>query len=134
MSSRPQFAPQAVFNSTTGQSMAGNLTSLITVIQKLSQISYGVSWSGSSPVGTIQVLVSNDYATNGQGTVSNAGTWIPLYYNQGTGTPVVSSAITGNTGTLWIDIPQTGAFAIKLVYTKTSGTGTLSSTICAKVS
>lgn len=130
MSTRPQISPITVINA---GSMAGNLTSAVTLIPKISMMSYGCSWSGTSPVGTIAVQVSNDYSINAEGAVNNAGTWTPLYFNVA-GTPSNTLAVSGNTGTAFIDIDQLGAYAIRLVYTAGSGTGTLTVTFNGKVS
>ncbi len=133
MSSRPMIGPFPVFNSTTGQSMASaTLTSLVTVIKGISMLSYGISWAGSTPIGIIQAQVSNDYSENADGSVKNSGTWnvIPFDLN---GSIVTSIPITGNTGNGFIDIDQTGAYAVRLLYTKTSGTGTLSAIVNGKV-
>lgn len=124
MSSRPQFSPQTVINN---QSITSSITSSVTIIQKLSLITYTYSWAGTSPSGTIAVQVSNDYSQNGAGQVLNAGTWntLPL-----SATP----AISGNTGNGAIDIQLPGAYAIRTTFTPISGTGTLSAMIDAKVS
>lgn len=130
MSSRPQLNPQSVI---TNGSMAGNLTSLPTVIQKLSMISYSLSWSGTAPVGTVSVQVSNDYSQNADGTVAHAGTWntMTLNYN---GTAVTVIPVTGATGNGFIDIDETAAYAMRLIYTAVSGTGSLNVIIAGKVS
>lgn len=131
MSTRPQIAPDpAIVN---GDMSAASITSKVSIIQKISMLSYSYSWAGTSPVGTIIVQVSNDYSLNANGTVANAGTWNTLTLNVG-GTPATSIAITGNTGTGFVDIDQTGAYAIRTVYTKTSGVGTLQAVINGKVS
>lgn len=123
MSSRPQAAPFLVI---TNGSMAGNITSEPTIIQKLSMIGYDISWTGTTPVGVMSVQVSNTYSENADGSVRNAGNWTTLTLSS---TP----AVTGNTGNGFIDVDATGAFAIRLVYTRTSGTGTMNATITAKV-
>lgn len=129
MSSRPLIKPHTVISD--GNMASASITSDVTIIQQLSMISYGYSWSGSSPVGTIAIQVSNDYAIDPGGTVSNAGTWTPLdlAYN---GSIVSTVPVTGNTGNGLIDI-ETGAYAIRTVYTRTSGTGTLQGKLSAKV-
>jgi hypothetical protein len=110
---------------------AVSITSDVTIIQQLSAISYGFSWTGSSPVGTIAIQVSNDYSIDAGGTVVNAGTWTALDLTYG-GSVVSTVPVTGNTGNGLIDI-ETGAYAIRAVYTKTSGTGTLQAKLSAKV-
>ena len=124
MSSRPQFDPYPVIKN--GDMSQASLTSDITIIRKLSLLSYGVSWSGTSPVGSIVVEVSNDYAINSDGSVQHAGTWNDLPLSAPT-------TVSGNTGMGFIDIFATSAFAIRLKYIKGSGTGTLQVTACGKV-
>lgn len=124
MSSRPQFNPYPVV---VNGDMSASITSAVTIIQKLSQISYDISWSGSAPSGSISVQVSNTYSQNADGSVKNAGNWTSLTLSS-------STTVSGNTGSGFIDIDATGAYAIRLVYTPISGTGLLQATIAAKVS
>ena len=130
MSTRPRITKFPVI--VNGDMSAATITSSATIIQDLSMIGYSFTWTGSSPVGTIAVQVSNDFALNAQGGVANAGTWntITIEYQ---GAPVQSVPVTGNTGNGFIDIDATGAYAMHVVYTKTSGTGTLNSVVNAKV-
>lgn len=124
MSSRPQFNPYSVISA---GSMATSLTSAVTIVQKLSMISYDVTWAaGSSPVGVISVQVSNSYSQNEDGSVKNAGSWTTLTLSS-------ALAISGNTGNGFVDIDATGAYAIRLVYTRTSGSGTLNVVVAGKV-
>ena len=131
MADRPYNAPHQVI--TNGDMSQASITSQVTILQQKTLISYSYSWSGTSPVGTVAVQVSNDYVLSPDGkTVLNAGTWNALYLNyQGSG--VLSIPVTGNTGNGFIDVDATAAYAIRTVYTKTSGTGTLQSFITAKV-
>ena len=123
MSSRPQFTPfQAIVNG----NMSGKITSEVTIIQKLSMISYAFTWVGTSPTGTIDIQVSNDYSQNGDGSVKNAGTWNSLPLSS---TPSVS----GNTGNGFIDIDSSAGYAVRAVYTAISGTGTLQAIVSGKV-
>lgn len=131
MSTRPQLTPFAVI--VNGNMASATITSAVTVIQKISMLSYSYSWVGTSPVGVISVQVSNDYALNPNGTVKNAGTWNVLSLNVA-GTPANDVAVSGNTGNGFIDIDQLGAYAIRTLYTKTSGIGTLQCLINGKVS
>jgi hypothetical protein len=89
-------------------------------------ISYDCSWTGTSPVGTITVQSSNTYSQNAAGVVQNAGDWntLPL-----SGTASVS----GNTGSGVVDVTASGLYAVRLVYTPASGTGTLNVTVSGKV-
>lgn len=131
MSFRPELKPFPVIEN--GNMASTSIIGDATIIQKISMLSYAFSWAGSSPVGELSVQVSNDYALDAQGAVSNAGTWTTLLLNVA-GSPAASIAVSGNTGTGFIDIDTCGAYAIRPVYTKTSGTGTLQGTINGKVS
>jgi hypothetical protein len=129
MSSRPIISPFLVI---TNGNMSGNLISLVSVIQNTSMVSYAVSWTGTAPVGTLSVQVSNDYSQNADGTVRNPGTWATIVLNYG-GVPTSAIPISGNSGNGFIDVDQIAAYAIRLIYTAASGTGTLQATINGKV-
>lgn len=128
MSTRTSLRPHAVI---TAGSMAGNLTSAPTVLQGLTIGTYQVVWSGTTPVGTVSLQASDDYALNPDGSVAFAGTWttLTLSYN---GSSVTTVPVSGNTGSGIIEW-ETGAYAIRLIYTAGSGTGSLTATIVAKV-
>ncbi len=130
MSTRTHLPPQPVI---VAGDMSDDITSDPTILQSMTGASYSLSWTGTSPVGTAAIEVSNDYALNGDGTVKNAGTWNVLTLDLN-GTPVSSVPVTGNAGTGFIDIRKTMAYAIRLVYTSTSGIGTLDAVFVGKVS
>lgn len=114
--------------------MAGDITSLVTLIPKLSLVSYTVSWSGTAPVGTLSMQISNDYSLDSTGAVQNTGNWSALsFYNRGTAAQVTTIAVSGATGADNLVTGLCGAYAIRLIYTRTSGTGTLQAYVCGKV-
>jgi hypothetical protein len=123
--SRSNFGPYQVFES-GNNAMAGNLTSKISNLEFIKYVTYGISWSGTSPVGVLTVEVSNDYEVNNAGGVVNAGTWNALPFSDATGAIVTSVAISGNSGNGAISIGPTSYAFIRLVYTASSGTGTIS--------
>lgn len=129
MSTRPVLKPQLVI---TAGGMAGNLTSAPTILNQLSGASYHVTWTGTTPVGTLSVEFSNNYSLNADGTVANAGTWPPATL-QYLGQAVTSIPLSGNSGDAMIDLTQTSCWAVRLVYTRASGTGTMSATVMGKV-
>lgn len=132
MSSRTVLRPHAVFG--TGADMsAASTTSEATVLQSVGNISYDVSWTGSTPVGTLALQVSNSYALSGTGGTGTAGVWttVPLELS---GAEVTSIPISGNADNGFIDVTMHAGYAVRLVYTKGSGTGTLLATISGKVS
>ena len=123
MSSRPLIKP---FQVITNASMAGNITSIVTIVDNMSMISYDISWTGSSPMGAITVEVSDTYSQNAAGGVKNAGTWTELPLS-------AAGTVSGNTGTGFISLSQIPAYAVRIVYTRSSGTGTLNAFVNAKV-
>lgn len=130
MSTRTTLRPTTVINA---GSMAGNLTSTPTILQSLSQLCYTYSWAGTSPVGTVSVQISNDYALNAVGGVANAGTWTTLEINVA-GVPATSAPVSGNTGSGAIVLSDLAGYAARTIYTAGSGTGTLTAVVNGKVS
>lgn len=106
----------------TNASMAADVTSLITNIQFLDNIYYQAIWSaGSTPVGVITVEVSASYDP----TTNTAGTWDAL-------TLPVTANVSGNSGSISLDLNQLSMPWIRLKYTRTSGSGTLNVYMSAK--
>lgn len=107
--------------------MSGNLTSKVTILQMLSLASYSITWSGSTPIGTVAVQVSNDYSENPDGSVRNAGNWSDLPLSAAT-------AVAGASGTGFIDIDTIAGYALRLQYRRVSGTGTMQVVVSGKCS
>lgn len=105
--------------------MATSLTSEVTILKQKTGAGYDISWTGA-PVGVFSVQLSNTYALDSQGNVSNAGHWTDV-----TLTGTVAPAGSADNG--FINLAGLEAYAVRLVYTRTSGTGTLNATICGKV-
>lgn len=119
MSTRTNLQPQSII---TNGSMAADITSAPTLLKSLSRVSYELSWSGTAPVGVAAVQVSNSYSLNPNGTVNNTGTW----------NTIATGAVSGATGVGGLDV-ITAFNAVRLIYTRTSGTGTMNATVNAKV-
>ncbi len=102
----------------TNGSMTGSLTSAVTIMDQLVMLSYAIIWSGTNPVGSISVEVSNDYSVNANGAVRNAGTWKALPLS-------TTSNVSGNSDSGFIDIDANAGYALRLVYTRVSGVGTM---------
>lgn len=122
MASRPILSPYPVV---TNGNMSAPITSAVTVIQNTSQIGYDISWTGT-PTGTFSVQVSNTYSQYPDGSVNNPGTWTSLTLSSPT-------TAAGTSGSGFIDIDATSAYAIRLIYVPASGTGTLNATVSGKV-
>ena len=129
MSTRTALRPQIVISSAN---MATDIISQPTILQSLSMVSYAVSWSGTTPVGTLKVQVSNDFALDAAGQVLHPGTWSTLTL-QVNGDPTDTIAVSGNLGNGFIDIEKTAAYAVRLVYTAGSGTGVMTAIVAGKV-
>lgn len=89
-------------------------------------ISYDISWVGSAPVGVMSVEVSNSYRQNASGAVADPGDWQPLPLS-------VVPTVSGSPGNGFIDVLASSAYAIRLRYTFTSGTGTMQAIVSGKV-
>lgn len=129
MSTRTGLRPQPVL---TNGDMSGSLITQPTILQSLSCGSYSLTWTGTTPNGTVSLQVSDDYKLNPDGTVENAGTWNTAPVTVG-GASATTMPVSGNTGTGFIDILGTGSYAIRLIYTAVSGTGSLNVTVNGKV-
>ena len=104
------------------EDLSVNITSEIVSVKNLDNASIIVSWSGTSPVGTLAVQARN----NGNGDV-NPEPW----YTLDMGAPIT---ISGNSGTHQLVFNLLPFTDLRLVYTATSGTGTLDAVITSKVS
>ncbi len=103
------------------------------MLQSVTKVSYLYVWAGTSPVGVVTVEVSNDYSILPNGTVNATGTWVGIPFVNAAGATVTSFALTGNSGKGFLEV-VTNAYAIRTVYTYTSGTGTLTVTVNGKIS
>lgn len=106
---------------------SGDLVGAVTCIQWLDNIGYQINMVGSTMTGVFDVEVSADYQQDDQGNVMNAGNWVALPLSP-------TATVTGGAPTnIYIDVTQISAPYIRLVYTSTSGTGTVAAFITAKV-
>lgn len=101
------------FQCISAQSMTGTVTSAITNIQFHDNVSYHIDWTGTA-VGAFSVQTSIDGVN-----------WdtLPL-------SPTPAAAGVAGSGT--IECSQMAQTFIQLIYTPTSGTGTLNAVISAK--
>lgn len=129
MSDRPFIAPNLNKPVINAGDMSGSLTSLISIIQRLPGISYDIAWLGT-PTGTFQVQLSNTVTLNPDGTAASAGNWTTLPSSAFAGTYPVPS---GSAGSGFLDVVGTEAYAVRILYTRSSGSGSLTIVPCAKV-
>lgn len=130
MSARPRIPPEPVI--TDGDMSLTSITSDVTLVPSLTLGTYAYSWAGTVPVGTLAIQISNDYSVFPNGTVNNPGTWNTVYVTLNGSTVVNSIPVSGSPGNGIVEW-STGAYAIRTVYTKASGSGTLQCVFAAKV-
>lgn len=97
------------------QSMGASFASSATNVGWLDNISYQVNVSGT-PTGSFDVQVSNDHVEE-NGVVITAGNWITV-------TPLNAVVTTGSPAQSMIVYDQCASTYVRLIYTRTSGTGT----------
>lgn len=112
-------------NIVNGDMSQSSITSSVTNIQNMDNFGIQLSWVGTSPIGVATVQVSISYQQDAEGNVTSIGTWDSIPLNP-------TASISGNTGSITIDLNQIPSPWIRVVYTKTSGTGILNSYICGK--
>ncbi len=120
-------------NIVAGDMSQATVTSTVTNVQQLDNIGIQLSWTGS-PVGTFAIQVSADHAQDTEGNVTAAGQWTPLVTSYLlSGNVTVAASIPTSAGSpIYVDITQVSAPWVRVVYTKGSGSGTLSGFITAK--
>ncbi len=108
----------------TAEDMSVDITSPVFICRFLDNVGIQLDWTGA-PVGTFAVQTSTDHEEDNQGNVSVAGNWITI---------PLSATITasGSPDDAKIAINQIDGAYLRLVYTATSGTGSLNMFINGK--
>lgn len=113
----------------TAQSMGATITSSPINIQLMDDVGLqAVVTAGTSPVGVLSVQVSADHLEDNSGNVLVAGNWSTVQSPPGTD---LTLAVAAN-GAYYFDLSLLSAPFCRLVYTRTSGTGTLNAFMVAK--
>jgi len=107
-----------------GDMSLASLTSEITNIQYLDNIVIELDFTGT-PTGTFEVQGSLSFERDIYGNVTNPGNWTALNL-------VSSPVASGVAGTILIDMNQLSFPYIRVVYTRTGGTGVLNALIGGK--
>lgn len=127
MSRRPVIYPSVNLNAV---STAATITGSAIIIAQLPGVSFDCSWTGTTH-GTLKVQVSNTVKLAPDGTALVAGNWFDL---PSTAYMDTLPAPGGSPGTGFINVnPNVMAYAARLVFTRTDGTGALTATVCSKV-
>ena len=101
--------------------MSGSLTSVITDVQFQDNVGIIVSWSGTTPVGTLTVEVANQVKDDPDSLI-----WDELDFG-------ATISVSGNTGQHSLNIQSLPYTKIRLKYNRASGTGTLNAILTSKV-
>lgn len=109
--------PLLSFHLVSAASMVSTVTSKAQACQYQDNVGIQLIWTGT-PTGTFDVQVSINHAQDFQGNITTAGTFTSL-----TLSPVPAAA--GSAGSYYVDLNQLSAPYYRIVYTPSSGTGTL---------
>lgn len=115
-----QGGPINSFEIIVAGSMAANITSPAQEVRYEDNIGVQLIWTGT-PVGVFDIQVSLDYNPN----THVAGTWTSLTLSN-------SIAPAGSASSGYIDLNQLSAPYFRIVYTRTSGAGSLNAWVTAK--
>lgn len=115
-----RIAPVTIISA--GDMSAASVTSTALDINQAYSFSIQAAWTGSTPVGTLQIQGSNDIVAS----ISNVTNWSNVGGTAGT------AAVSGNAGSAMLEIPVAEYHYVRVVYTKTSGTGTINATFFSK--
>jgi hypothetical protein len=124
MSSRPFIKPHQVFEDAVMG--VGTIYSDVTIITNLSMASYDISWSGTGLAGEFLVQVSNTYQQNSAGVVTVTGNWTTL-------TLSADTLVAADSGNGFINLEKLSAYAMRLAYVGSAGSGVLNAYVNAKV-
>lgn len=126
MSGRKNSLPQ--YQIITSASMTSTVTSQVVNIIYLDNIGLQANLSGASTAnGTLVPQVSMDYSQDNMGNVTNAGNWIDLP------TSAQQVITAGSPAQTYFNLDALSAPWLRLQYRPSSGTGTLSAFVCAKM-
>lgn len=125
MSGRKNALPKFKIVSAGDQSQA-TVTSSVTNIEFMDNIGIQVNILTGTASGTFDVQISADHFEVNQN-VQTAGNWISL------GTPYTATVTSGSPANIYFDLNQLSAPWVRLLYTKSSGTGTFDAFIAGKM-
>ncbi len=104
--------------------MSGNITSNAVEVKLQDNVGVQLHWTGA-PTGVFSIQVSMDHREDIEGNVVVAGHWVSVILN-----PSITAS--GSADDAYIDLNQLSAAYVRIVYTATSGTGTLDAFVNAK--
>jgi len=109
-----------------GDMSQATVTSSVGKIEFLDNIGIQVNITAGTPSGAFDVQVSADHTEDNLGNVTNAGNWISL------GSTYTSTITSGSPSNVYFDLYGLSSLFIRLLYTKSSGTGTFNAYLVGK--
>lgn len=106
----------------SAQSLGASFTSSAMPVTQSDILGIQINYTGA-PVGAFSVQASLDHAQDAQGNIQVAGNWADVYLSVN-GATTSSIAVPAGTSPILIDIYGPSMPYFRLVYTRTSGTGT----------
>lgn len=106
------------------QSMGASITGDVVEIKNQDNIGIQLHWTGT-PTGSFDFQISNNHKQDSNGNVTVAGDWITLPVM-----PAITAA--GSADDAYVDLNQISAMYMRVVYTRTSGTGSLNAYVSGK--
>lgn len=113
--------PVALFTNT---SMTTDQTSVAVEIKNQDNVGIQITWSGT-PEGDFSVQISSDHMQDIEGNITVPGHWVTIPLD-----PAISA--TGAPDDAYIDLNQMSAQYVRLVYSVTASTGTMTAIAVAK--
>lgn len=111
---------------TAGDQSLATVASTITNIQGMDNLGIQVHIASGTASGTFDVQISADHVEI-NGVVTTVGNWVSL------GSTYTATVTSGSPADIYFDLNQLSAPYIRLLYTKTSGTGTFNAFIVGKM-
>lgn len=109
-----------------GVSLGASFSSVPTNIEIMDNISYQMNITTADAIGSFTIEVSDDYNQDSQGNVITAGNWITL--------PISDAMdVAGASDLIMFDGNQISQPWIRLKYTRTSGTGSVTAYVTGKM-
>lgn len=109
-----------------GDMSLSTVTSPVVNIQGLDNIGIQINILSGTPNGTFDVQISADHQEV-NGVVTNAGNWVNL------GTPYTATIASGAPANIYYDLNQLSSCFVRLLYTKSSGTGSFDAWFVGKM-
>lgn len=114
----------------TDVSLGATVNSNPIPVESIVYMDVSATWTGASADGTLKLQVSNDDPTSGDDLAPTITNWYDAISN-GSITPSAAVTVSGAGSARW-EVKEFGFKWVRLVFTRTSGTGTINARFNAK--